>query len=208
MSDILNNSTHFKNTKEEENMKITPNQPIFKTPQPLEPATVKKEEAKNQESVHKQQVDQYIPSDKQESVTYKKPTTKVDMATIEQLKMESEKAHEQLRNLVRQLLERQGLTMEDVTSGKREFVVGEQARTEAQAAIGEGGEQSAEKVSDRILEFANAISGGDKSKFELLKNAIEQGFSEAKKALGGTLPEVSQKTYDLVMDKLDKWKEA
>lgn len=188
-------------------MKITPHQPTFRTPQPLEQNAVKKDDTKNKQSVQKQQVDQYIPSDKQESITYEKPTQKVDTVTIEQLKAESDKAHEQLRNLVRELLERQGMTMEDVTSGKREFVVDEQARVEAQAAIDEGGNQSAENVSDRIVDFANAISGGDTSKFELLKGAIEEGFNAAKQALGGTLPEVSQKTYDLVMEKLNNWKE-
>lgn len=187
-------------------MKITPNQPTYRAPQPVEPNTIKKDDAKNKQAVQKQPVDEYIPSDKKQSVTYEKPAHKADTVTIEQLKADSDKAHEQLRNLVRQLLERQGLTMEDVTTGKKEFIVDEQARTEAQAAIAEGGEQSPEKVSDRLFEFATAISGGDKSKFELLKNAIEQGFNEAKKVLGGTLPEISQKTYDLVMDKLDKWK--
>ncbi|BBE31473.1 hypothetical protein OSSY52_16140 [Tepiditoga spiralis] len=63
---------------------------------------------------------------------------------------------------------------------------------------------SAEGVANRIIEFAKSISGGDKSKIKLLKDAIEQGFNEAKKELG-SLPEVSQKTHDLVMKKLDEW---
>lgn len=64
---------------------------------------------------------------------------------------------------------------------------------------------SPEKVSDRIVEFAKAISGGDKSKIDTLRDAIEKGFAEAARVLGGELPEVSQKTYDLVMQKLDTW---
>ena len=63
---------------------------------------------------------------------------------------------------------------------------------------------SAEGVANRIIEFAKSISGGDKNKIELLKKAIEQGFSEAEKELG-TLPEISQKTHDLIMKKLDEW---
>lgn len=188
-------------------MKITPNQTTYVLPQTVKPNPVKQEDVKKNEPTVNNPVDKYIPSEKEESITYKKPTYQADMPTIERLKAESEKAHEQLRNLVRQLLERQGIEMEDVVSGKREFIVDEQARLEAQASIGEGGENSPEVVSDRIVEFANAISGGDKSKFELLKNAIKEGFSQAKEALGGTLPEVSQKTYDLVMEKLDKWNE-
>ncbi|QGU00421.1 hypothetical protein SYNTR_1827 [Candidatus Syntrophocurvum alkaliphilum] len=72
--------------------------------------------------------------------------------------------------------------------------------------IKEGGKLSAEKVSDRIVDFAKAISGGDKDKIELLKDAIKQGFEAASAALGG-LPEVSEQTYDLVMQKLDAWME-
>ncbi|AXH99772.1 hypothetical protein DV702_08525 [Sporosarcina sp. PTS2304] len=188
-------------------MKITPNPANFRIPQTPKPATEKEEAPKKHESAAKQPVDRYTPSENVPKVGYDKPTTKVDTASIERLKAESEKAHENLRNLVRQLLERQGITMEDAMSGKKEVVVDEQARLDAQAAIGEGGESSPENVSDRIVDFAKAISGGDKSKFELLKGAIEDGFAAAKNALGGTLPEISQKTFDLVMEKLNQWKD-
>ncbi|MGF7184641.1 hypothetical protein GGQ84_000725 [Desulfitispora alkaliphila] len=47
--------------------------------------------------------------------------------------------------------------------------------------IGDGGPFSPEVVSDRIVDFAKAM-------------------------LGGTLPEISYQTYDLVMEKLDAWK--
>ncbi|MDV6379470.1 hypothetical protein ORD22_14740 [Sporosarcina sp. GW1-11] len=188
-------------------MKITPNPSTFKIPQPQKPTAEKEDAPKKNDSTANKPVDQYIPSEPMKSVTYEKPTTKVDTASIERLKAESEKAHENLRNLVRELLERQGISMEDAVSGKKEVVVDEQARLEAQAAIGEGGESSPEKVSDRIVDFAKAISGGDKSKFDLLKGAIEEGFNAAKDALGGTLPDISQKTYELVMEKLNQWKE-
>lgn len=190
-------------------MKITPNLTTFKNPQTQVQKTTNDKEnplKKNEATVTKQ-VDQYIPSQKEQSAVYEKPTTKPDMPTIDRLKAESEKVHENLMNLVRQLLERQGITMEDAASGKKEIVVDEKARVEAQAAIGDGGPLSPEKLSDSIVDFAKAISGGDKSKFDLLKNAIEEGFNQAKKALGGTLPEISQQTYDLVMDKLNTWKE-
>lgn len=189
-------------------MKITNNVSAHKVPHTMQSNKVKKEDTSNKESKVNHPKDEYIPSNKQENVTYEKPVYKADMTTIERLKAESSQAYEQLRNLVRELLERQGMTMADVADGGKEFIVDDTTRAEAQAAIGEGGMHSPENVSDRIVEFAVAISGGDKSKFELLKNAIEEGFSEAKKALGGTLPEVSQKTYDQVMEKLNQWKES
>jgi hypothetical protein len=39
-----------------------------------------------------------------------------------------------------------------------------------------------------------------------LKRAITEGFNQVKDMLGG-LPEVSGRTYDLVMEKLDAWGE-
>lgn len=183
-------------------MKITPQAPNYQplNRQPNEPT--KKDAPANKQ----QQVDQYIPSKEEKSVTYKKPTTKVDTVTIDKLKIESERAHEQLRNLVDQLLKKQGLTFQDLKNSNAKIKVDEQTRLEAQAAIDEGGPSSPEAVSDRIVDFAKAISGGDQSKFELLKGAIEDGFAAAKKAFGGTLPEISNKTYDLVMEKLENWK--
>ena len=50
-----------------------------------------------------------------------------------------------------------------------------------------------------------AISGGDKAQIGKLKAAIEDGFKQAKEALGGYLPEISQKTYDEVMKRMDEW---
>lgn len=152
----------------------------------------------NQAKVEAQ--DEYVKSDESaKKATYDKP--KVDQATIDRLYQESNRAYNYLKQIVAQLLERQGLTFQDWSKVE----VDDQARAEANALISEGGELSPEKVSDRIVEFAKAISGGDKSKIDTLKEAIEKGFAEAARILGGELPEVSQKTYDLVMEKLDKW---
>ncbi len=150
---------------------------------------------------------EYVPSKQQtKQVTYQKPNAKVDEATIDKLKEESERAHSQLRDLVERLLLKQGKTFYDLKD-TGDIEVDEQTRLEAQAMIEEGGEYSAENVSDRIVSFAKAISGGDKSKLDILKGAIEEGFKQAAKALGGELPEISQKTYALVMEKLDAWQQ-
>ncbi|GKV70504.1 hypothetical protein NCCP2716_30020 [Sporosarcina sp. NCCP-2716] len=194
-------------------MKITPDPLAYKAGQTSTQKTAndqnsKGDALKKSEKAPGGQVDQYIPSQPETSIGYEKPTGKPDMSAIDRLKAESERVHENLMNIVRQLLERQGITMDEAVTGNKEIIVDEQARTEAQSAIGEGGPLSPEKLSDSIVEFANAISGGDKSKFDLLKGAIEDGFNEAKKALGGELPEISQKTYDLAMEKLEKWRDG
>ncbi|MBQ4099980.1 MAG: hypothetical protein IJC83_00375 [Oscillospiraceae bacterium] len=80
-------------------------------------------------------------------------------------------------------------------------------RETAKASIAEGGEYSVDAVAGRIIDFAKALSGGDKSKIETLKNAFIEGFEQARDAFGGELPEISQQTYDEVMNRFDAWEQ-
>lgn len=187
-------------------MKINPN--VVNAQQKLDKQNVKKAEQEVKPVKTPEVGVEYLPSNKGEDkkITYEKPeTTKVDQKLIADLKRASEEKYQNLRNLVKEMLARQGMTFKDVLDGKA-IEVDEITQSQAQAAISEGGDQSPEAVSDRIVEFAKAISGGDKSKFNLLVGAIDEGFSEARRLLGGQLPEISQKTYDLVMEKIENWK--
>lgn len=83
--------------------------------------------------------------------------------------------------------------------------VDDAAREEAQKAISEGGFWSVEKTSDRIIEMAKALTGGDPSKIQTMVDAFKKGYDEATKAWGKELPEISSKTYDAVMQKFDDW---
>lgn len=149
--------------------------------------------------------DKYTPSEQEKSITYKKPEHKVDQSTIDKLKAESEQHYSQLRELVRQLLERQGMTFKDVKNSEVVIKIDDKTRAEAQKAISDDGPLSPENVSDRIVNFAKALANGDKSKIKELTKAIKEGFQVAAQILGGELPEISHKTYDLVMEKLDSW---
>jgi hypothetical protein len=46
-------------------------------------------------------------------------------------------------------------------------------------------------------------SGNDPKRLEEMRAGIDKGFQMAAKALGGTLPSISMKTHEAVMDKLD-----
>lgn len=157
-----------------------------------------------------QENEKQIYSEKEKSnVTYKATGAleEKERPTIEQLRLDSEKAHQQLRRLVMELLQRQGYTVEEFMGSELEnieFEVDKTAMEEAARLISEDGPLGAEAVSDRIVDFAKALSDGDKAKISLLKSAIDAGFKAAEKALGG-LPEISQRTYDLIMEKLEKW---
>lgn len=129
-----------------------------------------------------------------------------DKATINKLKLDSQRANQQLIRIVEELLRRQGKTL-NLLNPEDVIEVDEQARAEASALIGPDGPLGVEAVSDRIVDFAIAISGGDKSKLESLRAAIDKGFKEAEKILGG-LPDISKETYNRIMEKLEAWEKG
>ena len=73
--------------------------------------------------------------------------------------------------------------------------------------IEEGGEYSVDAVATRIMDMAKALSGGDKSKISLLKDAVKKGFEAAGLEFndGAGLPEICNKTYDEIMKRFDEW---
>ena len=102
-----------------------------------------------------------------------------------------------LKTYVKQLLQDQGVELQG------DFW-DEMSPEDAQAAIADGGEWSAEAVADRIIDFVASVSSSDPSKSKMLQEAVRQGFEEARQAFGGWLPEVSERTYDLVMERFDE----
>ena len=150
-------------------------------------------------------IDKFEKSEVAKDATYQKPVFNRDEDTIARIKAEVDQAQSNLRNLVKRLLEKQGMTFNDLKIDGEDIKIDEETRIEAQKSIDEGGEFSVESVSDRMVDFAKAISGGDKSKIGLLRDAIEKGFKEAEKAFGGELPEISHKTLARTMEKLDAW---
>lgn len=133
-------------------------------------------------------------------------TTKVNAEEINKLWAEANRATQNLRDMVEQLLKSQGKTFKDVLSGKEELVVDEKTRVAAQQAISEDGECGVQAVSDRIVAFAKAISNDNPEMYDKLMSAIEEGFAQAEKAFGGQLPEICQKTHDEVRRKMEEWK--
>jgi len=141
------------------------------------------------------------------SVTYSKSHgKKLSSDEIQTLKNQVEYNYENLRNLVKKMLSQQGYASIEVGKLLNQ-PVDKETITKAQQAISPEGEYGVEAVSDRLLNFAIAISGNDKEKYELLKTAIEKGFAEAEKAWGGKLPDICYKTFEATMEKLEKWKQ-
>jgi hypothetical protein len=143
----------------------------------------------------------------QKAVGYKQ-----DTATISQLKAEAEKRTRSLRNLVEKMLLKQGQTFDEsnmydqLREGK--VLVDPETAEQAKADIAEDGYWGVAQTSDRLVSFAIALTGGDPEKADEMIAAVKEGFKQAKETWGGELPEISQKTLDSTLEKLDDWKNS
>ena len=109
-----------------------------------------------------------------------------------------------LQNLVANLLKEQGIDTK-IAAGNSEINIADITPEEAQKLVADDGYFGVQQTSDRIFQFAVGIAGGDPSRIEAIKEGIDKGFAEAKKAFGDWLPDISYQTYDAVMSKLDSW---
>lgn len=150
------------------------------------------------------------------AVVYEKSTadsstttkSKDNSAIIAKLQADSDARLSSLKSLVEKLITKQGQNY-DIWNAIRTGNITVDAATAAQAKadIAEDGYWGVNQTSDRLVEFAKAAAGGDSSKIEKMRNAIQKGFEAAKKLWGGELPDISKQTYDATMEKLDKWAE-
>lgn len=164
--------------------------------------------------------DKTTTSDKAETgVVYEKSsqtdkntvTKKTDYAMVAKLKADAEQRTSQLRSLVEKMMTKQGTAIANADSmwsflADGNFTVDEETQKQAQADIAEDGYWGVEQTSDRILDFAKALSGNDPEKADLLIDAFKKGFEDATKSWGKDLPDISQRTYDAVLEKFNKWK--
>ena len=133
-------------------------------------------------------------------------------AIIAQMKADTEARMNQMQSYVQQMMNQQGIaigTADDIWSflASGDFTVTEAAKAKAQEAISENGYWGVEQTSQRILDFAKALSGGDVSKADLVLDAFKKGFEKATGTWGKELPQISQDTYKAVEEKFAAWKE-
>lgn len=158
---------------------------------------------------------------KTEGIVYEKSSdiTKMsesDRATlVKQLKADQAARKEQFTSLVMDMIHKQGsnfaIAQDDEDSiwkfiASGEYTVDEAAKLEAQEAISEDGYWGVEQTSQRIFDFALALTGGDEDKMDDMLAAFDKGFEAATKAWGSELPEISQQTKEAVYAKFDEYK--
>ena len=132
------------------------------------PATEKVAETKTETKADSGVV--YEPS-KTETAASTKKTYKPDTAMINKLKADAEARTAQLRSLVEKIMLGQGNaigTADDIWSFLRtgNFTVDAATKAQAQADIAEDGYWGVNQTSDRIVDFAKALSGGNPDKIE------------------------------------------
>lgn len=155
----------------------------------------------------------YEPSGETASTSSTK-NNKVDADTIAKLKADADAKFSQLRGIVEQLISKQGKASETVSIWEQfkngildgSIEVDPATAKQAQEDVSEDGYWGVKQTSERILDFAKAISGNDPAKAEQMRDAIKEGFESAADLWGGELPEISQQTYEAVMKGLDDWK--
>lgn len=149
----------------------------------------------------------YEPSKEVQTDSTKKIYTP-DTNLINKLKADADARTSQLRSLVEQMMTKQSNTYgkaNNIWAFLREgnFTVDPATRAQAQADIAEDGYWGVKQTSDRIIQFATALTGGDPDKIEEMREAFKKGYAQAEKTWGGQLPEISRQTYDAVIKKFD-----
>lgn len=149
----------------------------------------------------------------EQSAVYEKTKLSEDdrKKIAQQLKSDMEKRELQLTSLVKDMMSKQTNAFGVANNmsiwqflAKGDFEVDPEVKKKAQEDISEDGYWGVKQTSDRIIDFAKALAGDDTKALEKMKDAFLKGYEKAEKAWGGKLPEISQKTYDAVLDKFDK----
>ena len=152
----------------------------------------------------------YEKSDSSSSKDSVKKNNSTDRSAIVQaLKDDAEQRKQQLIDIVRKSMSGQASTWNKSQGLKSLFenlTVDADTIAQAKKDIAADGYWGVDQTSDRILDFAKALSGGDASKADELLEAFKKGYKQATGAWGDELPSLCKDTYDAVVKKFDEWK--
>lgn len=154
------------------------------------------------------------------AVIYEKSTTSQDKqktlpnkAVIAQMKADTNQRTNQLYSLVQKMFNKQGITYNNSTemfdilrNGK--FTADPDTIAQAKKDISEDGYWGVKQTSDRLVSFAQALSGNDPEQADKMIAAVKKGFEQATKTWGGKLPDICQQTLDTTIEKLTKWRDG
>ncbi len=155
------------------------------------------------EQSEKKQVDSY--ESRSDKVSYQ-----MDAETVNQLKADLEEQKSRFLTSVKDMLTKQGVKVAEGDGIWKQIAQGNfkadpETIEAAKKDTAEDGYWGVKQTSERFIKYAKALTGGDPAKAEAMREAFQKGYQEAEKAWGGSLPELSQKTYDATMKLFDDW---
>ncbi|MCR4851511.1 MAG: hypothetical protein K5870_09665 [Lachnospiraceae bacterium] len=149
----------------------------------------------------------YEPSSDQEAVSESsRKAYAPNEELIAKMKADVEQRTAQLRSLVEKII----LHQAEKGSSIFDFLGKEYSAediAQAKEDISEDGYWGVKQTSQRILDFAVALTGGDPDKIEEMRSAFEKGYKMAEETWGGELPDICKQTYDAVFAGFDKMAE-
>ena len=154
--------------------------------------------------------DVFVKSEKGEPVGYA-PIKRLNREQVEDIR---EQRATEMKKLIADMLGKQSaqakLAKEYPAADKdwmAQFLGPNDTPETAAKAIADDGEWGVNAVATRLIDMAVALSGGDTEKIALLRGAVQEGFKAAGAVLGGTLPDVCQRTYAETMKRFDYWEQ-
>ena len=142
-----------------------------------------------------------------------KATKESNQDIIARLKADTQMRTAQLESLVQKMFNKQGITFSNssemysiLRSGN--FTVDPETSAQAQKDISEDGYWGVKQTSDRMVDFAMALSGNDPQKADKMIEAVKKGYKQAEKTWGGELPDICKQTLETTISKLEKWRDG
>lgn len=134
---------------------------------------------------------------------------------VEQLKNEQQARQQQLVDLVKKMITKQGGTFASASGddmwkflASGNYKVDSATQAQAQKDIAVDGYWGVDQTSERIFSFASALAGDDEESMRKMQKAFEKGFRQATGAWGKDLPDISNQTYKAVQKKFDDYFES
>lgn len=146
-----------------------------------------------------------------DSSSSKKTNTADRSAIVKALKDDAEKQKQNLIDIVRKSMSGQASTWDKSQGLKSLFenlTLDADTIAQAKKDIAEDGYWGVKQTSDRILDFAKALSGDNPDKADMLLEAFKKGYKQATGDWGAELPSLCKDTYDAVVEKFQKWKDS
>lgn len=142
-----------------------------------------------------------------EAQTYGDPrkTAAKDKPDLQSMLDESNRKVDEFMQLLGGMVEKQGLEWSKLVSGEQKLSADAETIAKAKEAVSEDGEFGVRKTAERILTFAKMGIGDDPEKLATFRKAVEKGFDDAAKMLGGKLPQISEDTRKVIMAEFDRW---